>query len=224
MSKYGWERGTILIPTKEWKRVRDELVAVFNKHQAEQFDRLNKIYDLILAHKKTFKRGTFSVTTAWDQLSIGSAHRHLFEPLECNNGLPYGYSRLLMGTTDEGRPDPTKLVKPKKKDLPLAVATKHTEYAADDGSITINHAKRAITWNVPDNNHAVEFARRSVMGRALFRILSTVTWTRGSGGEIVGNDEYNRDSHSAGDGANYVTARYGAQPKVKPAKVSRYPR
>jgi hypothetical protein len=65
---------------------------------------------------------------------------------------------------------------------------------------------------VPSNNHACETARRHPVAAAFFAALGRVRWTRGSGGEIVGNDEYNRDVDYEGGGANYVVDRYGPTP------------
>jgi len=42
-----------------------------------------------------------------------------------------------------------------------------------------------------------------------------VEWTRGSGGTIIGNDEYNQDSDAVGGGGNYVCYEFGPRKKVK---------
>jgi hypothetical protein len=47
------------------------------------------------------------------------------------------------------------------------------------------------------------------MGKEFFSRLRRINWTRGSGGTIVGNDEYNSDSYDAGGGANYTKDRFG---------------
>lgn len=77
------------------------------------------------------------------------------------------------------------------------------------GDWTISFDGRELHWRVGENNHAVERAHEHPVVKTLFRLLSQVHWTRGSGGEFVGNDEYNRDSDYAGGGANYVTMRFG---------------
>jgi hypothetical protein len=78
-----------------------------------------------------------------------------------------------------------------------------------EARLTLEEATRTLRWNVSENNHAVEYAWAHPMGRALARALASVTWTRGSGGTFIGNDEYNRDSECEDGGANYVTRGYG---------------
>src|SRR5690606_40658386 len=41
-------------------------------------------------------------------------------------------------------------------------------------------------------------------GKAFENALRKVMWVRGTGGKLVGNDEYNRDSRYEGGGANYA--------------------
>ena len=103
----------------------------------------------------------------------------------------------------EGKPH-----QPKRKDFPLANgATK--EFDAGEASITLVEEGRRVIWDVPENNHACEYARATFMGKALFEALRSVTWSRGSGGEIIGNDEYNQESRSDGGGSNYTKGYFG---------------
>ena len=115
-----------------------------------------------------------------------------------------------------------RLVKPKKKDFAKVSPTKVTTLQADSGSLTFEHASKRIVWRVDENNRAVESARASWLGEALFDALSAVSWTRGSGGKFIGNDEYNRHEGAEyeGGGGSYVTAEYG--PNVKRPRYSRY--
>lgn len=100
-----------------------------------------------------------------------------------------------------------KLVKPKK---PKAIPLKETRY----GNVSLDLKAREATWDVGENNHACESARNTAMGRAFFDALSRVTWTRGSGGKIVGNDEYNREGCDEG-GGNYVKDEYGPKARAR---------
>jgi hypothetical protein len=122
---------------------------------------------------------------------------------------------LIFTKTDDG----VRLRKPQKghekiKLLPLKTA----RYAVGwEATITLDHKARTVTWDVGENNHACESARAHPMGEAFFKALGRITWTRGSGGKIVGNDEYNRHEGRGeeGGGGNYVTAEYGPERKAK---------
>lgn len=84
---------------------------------------------------------------------------------------------------------------------------KTTEFSFGELTVTVND--RTITWDTGENNNAVRDARESWLGKALFAALEKITWTRGTGGYGIGNDEHNRDSRYEGGGSNYVTFRYG---------------
>jgi hypothetical protein len=88
-------------------------------------------------------------------------------------------------------------------------------------TITLDETGKTVAWAVSEGNRAVEHARRHPMAKALFQSLSRVTWCRGSGGDIVGNDEYNRDNLGAGGGANYVTASFGPSSNGQLARARR---
>jgi hypothetical protein len=74
--------------------------------------------------------------------------------------------------------------------------------------VTLQITGRNVTWDVPENNRAVERARNSWLATTLFPYLNTITWTRGTGGTIVGNNEHNRESCDIGSGANYIAISY----------------
>ena len=54
----------------------------------------------------------------------------------------------------------------------------------------------------------------------LFRYLKRVTWTSRSGGQNIGNDEYNRDSYDAGSGGNYVVREFSAAAQRRAAAAA----
>lgn len=79
----------------------------------------------------------------------------------------------------------------------------------EDGGISLDRDSRTVRWCVPENNHAIDHAREHPLGMLFWKLLRQVQWTRGTGGRIVSNDEYNEDDRSAGGGANYVKERFG---------------
>lgn len=90
-------------------------------------------------------------------------------------------------------------------------ATGKTKTFDLDGWASISFDKNNVTWDVPGNSNAVEYAEKQPLRDVFFEALSKVQWTRGSGGVISGNDEYNQDDREYGGGANYITHTFGPQ-------------
>lgn len=195
MSKYGWERGTIKIPSKEWKRFKDSLAAAWNKRMAELENRAQRAYEDLKANKLNTRsqyERDWEYRPAW------------------RRDLTDDDAWWILGSVYGGKDG--RLVKPKKKDFP-AVNTATRVYDFSEGVIDLNFKENTVTWDVPENNHAVEHAREHWMGRVFFGALDAISsrngWSSRSGGTIIGNDEYNRDDRDFGGGANYETANYG---------------
>ena len=85
---------------------------------------------------------------------------------------------------------------------------------------TISFEGRVVTWSVTENNRAVETADASPLAAVFFGALNKVTWTRGTGGVLVGNDEYNQDTREVGGGRNYITRTFG--PKGEQARKAAF--
>ena len=86
-----------------------------------------------------------------------------------------------------------------------------TTFSSFVGSATIvfDRQTHTVEWQTDHNNHAVDSARSSLLARVFFARLDKVRWTRGTGGVLVGNDEYNQGSSALGYGANYATEGWG---------------
>lgn len=82
-----------------------------------------------------------------------------------------------------------------------------THRGGTEGGITFDG--RTVTWNVMENNHAVENAHEAPLAAVFFNYLDSVKWTRGTGGYGTGNNEYNREDDAPGGGGNYTTFSYG---------------
>ena len=102
--------------------------------------------------------------------------------------------------------------KPIRKDYPLA-NNKQTKFHFDEAEIMFLIDAREVHYYSGDNNRQVERAREHEVGQLFFRLLGEITWTRGTGGQLIGNDEYNQDRDGVGGGGNYVTFTYGKKAK-----------
>jgi len=199
MSRYEWERGDIVLPSAEWVKFRKSLITGFGIAQRQDFELLKKLHEQIAASIKG-KRGVDVEAVVRQAVFATPGQFKVIDEFAA-------VKALLNKDEATGR---CKLRSPRKQDFPDPKQSM-TQFDAEDGRIHLDNDKRTVTWNVPENNHACDRARESYMGQLLFRLLGQVKWTRGSGGEIVGNDEYNRDARYEGGGANYVKNRFGPQ-------------
>lgn len=205
MSKYGWEKGTLKIPGGEWKRVRDELVGAHNKHREGMYQLAVAVHQRLTALKAS--KGSAALNTDLYELlrnDLGSAA--LMRQLDtCDDA----WEAVHAVRKQDPKTRKVTLAVPKKKDFAPLPPTKATVLHYGEFSIGLNATTKSVTWTVSENNRSVERAREHAMGRAFFRVMGTVKWVRATGGQIAGNDEYNREASDAGGGGNYVTERFG---------------
>jgi hypothetical protein len=219
MSEYGWERGTITIPKNQWSAFRKGLLTSWNRHQDEMLEQAKRAF---AAAKRASKgvRGPRRVAAqkAAVARSIGCGWDDTWnEPRRDQER----FDEMVGGLFDvDGRHARTKLHAPRRASFPKVPVTKDATLQIPSASITFHNASHTVRWNVPENNHAVESARGDWFAKELFAALEQIKWVRGSGGEIVGNDEYNRD---AGDGASYTVRSYSKEDSARRAEAaSRY--
>lgn len=93
-------------------------------------------------------------------------------------------------------------------------ATNRTKMFDVGGEASITFDKNNVIWNVPENNHACDHAAGHPLHGVFFGALEKIQWTRGTGGVISGNNEYNRDTYEHGGGANYITHTFGPKGTV----------
>jgi hypothetical protein len=216
MSCYEWENGTFKLSVKEYRKFRTEFLRRWNESMDKAYARACKIHSEVL-HENKGKRNV----RWWDvvrdhRLYLGGygvvGYQSSASTLELDHHQLIVKSLGFKFDGEGKRP-----CKPKKKDFPHA--TRKTTAFSDgwnDGEVTFHDDRRVIGWHVGENNHACENARASFLGRLFFELLGKVEWTRGTGGEIIGNDEYNRDSYDAGGGGNYTKGTWG--PKEQKAR------
>lgn len=185
MSCYESESGTIDLPTSAVAKVKQ---AIRDANNALHEQTYAEAREIACTHGAVLRRRIKAGESAWHAISeiVPQASEPVAEAL----------------LESEGRA-------PKRADIRPLRATSRTNRLPVGFDAEISFEGRTVSWSVSENNHAVERARRHPVAIAFFAALDQVSWTRGSGGVIVGNDEYNRDSDGPGGGSNYITAAYG---------------
>jgi len=204
MSNYTWENGTIIIPTVAWAKFKKAFRDAFNQGRTKDF----LLAGCLVENTKAANKGKRGVN--WSA-ALGSEANQYDASFDRFGSRRLRYPFATLGTWELSRILVSKegsLLQPKKKDFGVAT-NKTLRFQADEGSVVFDEQAHAVTWGVSENNHACETARDTFVGKTLFSLLAGVKWTRGSGGVIVGNDEYNQDDRHEGGGGNYATARFG---------------
>lgn len=203
MSRNEWEAGSIQIPTRAWAPLKKALREAHNDNRDQVLARAERVQQALQAAFKG-KRNVQRVDVVRE---IERAMRGC--PGECFEAVD---SLVNASLKDDGGWRTSKIT---QAQLDQHVAPKATNkalsYEGDGWVIRLDDAARKVHWRVDENNHAVEGARASHMGQALFRLLRKIDYgnRQTMGGVLVGNDEHNRDDNLADGGANYVTARFG---------------
>lgn len=221
MSRYEWEKGEFIIPSAEWASFKAAIRDAVNKQNAAMFEAARQLHAYVTLNSKTRPSHMDLRDVAWkgvDQISKGGYHGTRFTGTEqgvivdsvISEKWPNGYHQRSV----------LKLKKPLKKDFPQH-GNNVNSFRSGECEVSFDNATRKVFWNVSENNHAVDDARESALGKALFARLGKVAWTRGTGGSVYGNDEYNQDAgrYGAGGGASYTKERFGPDvPKPAPTR------
>lgn len=221
MSCYNWERGVIVIPSSEWASFRTELIRAWNEHLTEMFSLAEGIYQTASAAVKG-KRGENRDKLIKEAVARECGCSISSVGVSFNRESDYQKWEIISPLLLKNKDGKVTLTSPRKSELNLLPLTKDAVIHTPDATIRFNNEDRTVTWSVEENNRAVERAHDHWFAKKLFQKLHSMEWTRGSGGKIIGNDEYNRDSDYEGGGGNYVTHDFHPLTKKEKEAKSRY--
>jgi hypothetical protein len=211
MSCYEWEKGEIVLPKTEWANFRKTLIKEHNERLTNLFNQAVDFHAKLVEGSKGL-RGDDKVKKQKELLGVLSGYRPASGAGHyADRRQDYEKIHDMLFKAEEGRWERTILTLPKKKDLGLLSLTGDCSINLQDAAIYLRNDSHTVKWVVPENNHACDHARQDPLAQRMFVLLNQVKWTRGSGGTIVGNNEYNRDSEDAYGGGNYVVATYGPE-------------
>lgn len=190
MSCFEWEQGQFRIPAKCWPALKKALRAAYNKGLAADLTLANQVIAKVKAAHKGRRLVDWRVVLTCElgaldrvESAVGtvSQMRYRFNVLRDEMIILKAFA----GTSEARR----RLCVLRRKDFPLA-NRETMRFPADLGTISLCDAKHLVSWDVSEHNRACEGARSSYMGRTLFRFLEGISWVRGTGGYITGNDEH----------------------------------
>lgn len=207
MSRNEWESGTLKIPTAEWAGLKRAVRDAHNKRQGVAYLEALDIYNRLIAEakgKRGFKWGARFGEMLGEHVGSGWGSQPRYRNVEFHQA----FRTLWPKAKDWSPASASRPNKPQKAHFPLASATT-LRFGFSEATIEFDEKSHEVSWSVEENNHACDDAHAHPLAKALFEALAKVKWTRGSGGVIVGNDEYNRDSRESGGGANYVKDAFG---------------
>lgn len=233
MSCYQWESGTIKLPTGEFARVRQAVAKADLAAKEGAFAAAQEFWKGLTRKQQTDQATYRQAIDAWDHefrnrpstggyLTYGrlrtlsaseaarernaetwhEAARNLLLRVAEHRWVP-GPDSATRGSWEPGSP---RRVLQTDMDYPT---NRTTTFHCDGATIAFDRETSSVHWDVGENNRAVESAHSTALAQVLFEELSKVAWTRGTGGVLSGNDEYNREAQYAGGGANYVTIGFG---------------
>lgn len=183
ISCYEWTAGTIILPSKEFAPFRQTIQEADHRRKTELFEETQRFWKSLTRKQQI------------DPDAYVEAMRAFAWKVE----------------------EATWCVQLRRDEKPRRVlrsafvwpTNRTTEFYDGDLSIVFDRERHSVAYTVNDNNHAREWAAATEIGQAFDRQIARVRWAHGTGGVLIGNDEYNRDSESVGGGGNYVVAAYG---------------
>jgi hypothetical protein len=208
MTKNGWEQGTVVLPSAEFGRIRKMFEEAERARKTELFAHTQTFWKGLTAKQKRDRNAYRDALDVYIGTEKAKAPRQPYNPwYRTDNSAADAVEQKMDDLSEFLEHHPHRRATVADMEYPtnrtLGFGT------GSHGYVSFDRETNAVTWSVSENNHAVEDAHESPEWATLQDALSSVKWTRGTGGYFTGNDEYNTDGYEYGGGENYVTSAYG---------------
>ena len=200
MSNYGWERGTVILPRAAIVPMRRAIIAKNNQVADDGLTLAKKAWAAATPKQKRSNTEMFDLVMKTGGRSSYTFGHVYYDHTDASMRAAEILDVHVGGTTPRA---------PQKKNARRLGAAATQFEAGGELFVTFDTNTGQMTWEVQDGNHSVDRAHESWLAKTVLGELDKVKWTRGTGGYITGNDEYNQDSDDYGAGANYVTSAFG---------------
>ena len=221
MSCYEWESGEIVIPKAKWAEFRKAIIKAHNDALLKRYETTCAAFEAAEAKVKGLRgeNRTKAFEEAFAEYFGGKKGQwggYNFPMIKTGygwNATEYNRRDEWEGCVELACPwkanNEKEWAKPKKKDLKILPLSESATIRLDGSTIRLDNDSHTVEWSVEENNRACDRERQKDLAKVLFSLLAKMEWTRGSGGTIVGNDEYNRDDRNCGGGGNYLKETFG---------------
>lgn len=169
MSCYEWSQGTIILPSASFSPFRKAVQEAMHKKWKQSFDISQKFWQSLSIRQKS----------DWNEFRIA---------LNSSGIVDLDTMWLIDPMGKEQKP---RRVQQSNVNWPN---NRMMNFHDSDLSLSFIRETRTVEFSVSENNHAREHADATVLAGAFYDQIARVRWTHGTGGVILGNDEYNRDS------------------------------
>jgi hypothetical protein len=173
MSCYGWERGEVQLPAAEFTKFKKALIELLTQRNAKLLDVANSIYTKIKEQKVKEKR-EFVYTQLRNQSLSSTEEYTVMESLLSKDN---------------------KLTKPKKQSFKLD--KENLRFHDSDLTVILKKETKTVVYSTDDNNHAVDDARATFLGRQTLSLLEQVKFTSHTGGYFQSRTEYDDEASAA---------------------------
>lgn len=231
MSTNEEEKGTLVLPTSAIIPLRRALVDAANAERKQILDLATRVHAFLksdagkadrLAISKALKSS--NGWTVSDRLHDVSRRMDRNAHNDDRDEVYSQVADLILPHPPFPKPGekaaPRKLQAPKKKDLPMLPAATWS-FEGPECGVSINQERRTVSWRVERNNHAVDNAWDSALGKAFRQALSKIKWTRATGGVFRYSNEYAEDA-ALDYGSNAVSISSAFGPLGKQEQEIRY--
>lgn len=180
MSCYGWERGEVQLPAAEFSRFKKDLISRLSARQETLLEKANSLHARIKSDK------------------IKDVHEFLERQFKYEKFSSLEQDQIIKSLLKD-----KKVVKPKKVNFKLD--KENLRFEDSDLTVYLKKETKTVVYSSDDNNHSIDDARESYLGRTVLNMLERVAYTNRTGGYLRKQNEYDVD---AGVGAS-VTYTFG---------------
>ena len=185
MSCYESEKGGWSFPTKNWSKVRQELIDAEFKVLEDEYKVLIKLWEKSKSMSvKAFNDGFDDLFYQAEKEVFGTRYDSWHKRYIVNdNSIDYStvVNKIEYGAAGKMK----KPVKPKKRKKEDSMS-----FVFDCAFLSLDFTNRRINWSVEENNRAVDTSWGHPVGKALRTILNRTNFTGKTGGYTIYRSEY----------------------------------